>query len=73
MDMVTEFCPVGDRVPCCGLKVAPISLLADQVILPVEFTSSVKVTWQGAVCPQVLASKLVGLTDHVGGTVAYVN
>ena len=44
MDMVTEFCPVGESVPFWGVKVAPISLLADHVILPVEFTSSVKVT-----------------------------
>ncbi len=69
MNMDTEFCPVGDRVPFCGLKVAPILLLADQVIFPVEFVSSVKVTLQGAVSPQVLASKLVGLTDQVGDTV----
>lgn len=42
--MDTEFCPLGDRIPFCGLKVAPTLLLADQVIFPVEFASSVKVT-----------------------------
>ena len=44
MDMDTEFGPLGDRVPFCGLKVAPTLLLADQVISVVEFASSVKVT-----------------------------
>ena len=44
IDIVTEFCPLGDRVPFWGLKVAPTLLLADQVIFPVEFASSVKVT-----------------------------
>jgi len=58
----------GERVPLDGLKVAPTSLLADQVMLPVELGSSVRVTVHGAVTPQVLESKLVGLTDHAGGT-----
>ena len=69
MVMDTEFCPVGERIPFCGLKVAPILLLADQLISPVELGSSVKVTWQGAVCPQVFASRVVVLTDQVGVTV----
>jgi len=47
------------------LKVAPTSLLADQFIFPVELASSVKVTVQGADRPQVLESKLAGLTDQV--------
>ena len=58
----------GERVPLDGLKVALISLLADQVMLPVELGSSVRVTVHGAVTPQVLESKLVGLTDHARTT-----
>jgi len=58
----------GERVPPDGAKVAFTVLLADQVILPVELESSVRVTVHGAVTPQVLESKLVGLTDHAGGT-----
>ncbi len=55
-------------MPLDGLKVALISLLADQVMLPVELGSSVRVTVHGAVTPQVLESKLVGLTDHARTT-----
>ncbi len=62
--MDTCCCPPGDRDPLDGLKVAPTSLLADQFIFPVELASSVKVTVQGDVTPQVLESKLVGLTDQ---------
>src|SRR5258706_7003609 len=58
----------GERVPLDGLKVALISLLADQVMLPVELVSSVRVTVHGAVTQQVLESKLVGLTDHARTT-----
>jgi TrAA12-like len=47
------------------LKVAPTSLLADQLIFPVELASSVRVTVQGADRPHVLESKLAGLTDQV--------
>ena len=52
-------------MPLDGLKVALISLLAVQVILPVELELSVRVTVQDPVTPQVL-DKLVGLTDHAG-------
>lgn len=67
--MDTCCCPLGVRVPLGGLKVAPTSLLADQSIFTVEVASSVKVTVQGADEPQVLESKLFGLTDQVGGAV----
>ena len=53
-------------VPLAGEKFTPPTLsLADQAILLVEFAPSVRVTVQGVVTPQVLESKLVGLTDHV--------
>ena len=55
------------------MNFATKSLLAVQSIFNVELVSSVKVTVQGADKPQVLESKLVGLTDQVGGTVVYVN
>jgi hypothetical protein len=67
-EMDTDCGTPGERVPLDGLKVALTSLLADQVMLPVELGSSVRVTVHGAVTPQVLESKLVGLTDHAGGT-----
>jgi hypothetical protein len=67
--MVTGCCPPGFRVPFGGLNFAPTSLLTVQSIFDVELVSSVKVTVQGADEPQVLESKLVGLTDQVGGTV----
>jgi len=67
-EMDTDCGTPGERVPLDGLKVAPTSLLADQVMLPVELGFSVRVTVHGAVTPQVLESKLVGLTDHAGGT-----
>src|SRR5260370_23276022 len=67
-EILTDWDTPGERVPLDGLKVAPTSLLADQVMLPVELGSSVRVTVHGAVAPQVLESKLVGLTDHAGGT-----
>ncbi len=55
-------------MPPRGVKVAPTLLLADQVILPVELAFSVRVTVHGAVTPQALEPKLVGLTDHAGTT-----
>ena len=55
-------------MPPRGVKVAPTLLLADQVILPVELAFSVRVTVHGAVTPQVLEPKLVGLTDHASTT-----
>ena len=72
-EMDTCCCPPGFRVPFGGLNFAPTSLLTVQSIFNVELASSVKVTVQGADKPQVLESKLVGLTDQVGGTVVYVN
>src|SRR6266478_8592353 len=67
-EILTDCGMPGERVPLDGLKVALISLLADQVMLPVELGSSVRVTVHGAVTPQVLESKLVGLTDHARTT-----
>jgi hypothetical protein len=67
-EMDTDCGTPGERVPLDGLKVALISLLAVQVILPVELELSVRVTVQDPVPPQVLGSKLAGLTDHAGGT-----
>lgn len=64
--MDTDCGTPGDRVPPGGVKVALTLLLADQVIVPVELAFSVRVTVHGAVTPQVLESKLVGLTDHAG-------
>jgi hypothetical protein len=64
-EILTDCGTPGERVPLDGLKVAPTLLLAVQVILPVELGSSVRVTVHGAVTPQVLESKLVGLTDHI--------
>ncbi len=49
------------------MKLAVTSLLADQLILPVELGSSVKVTVHAAVTPQLPPSKVVGLTDQDGG------
>ncbi len=49
------------------MKLAVTSLLADQLILPVELGSSIKVTVQGLVIPQLLPFKAVGLTDQSGG------
>jgi len=65
-EIFTDCGTPGERVPLDGLKVALIPLLAVQVILPVELELSVRVTVQGPVAPQVLESKLVGLTDHAG-------
>jgi hypothetical protein len=65
-EMDTDCGTPGERVPLDGLKVALTSLLAVQVILPVELELSVRVTVQDPVPPQVLESKLVGLTDHAG-------
>ena len=63
--MDTCCCPPGVRVPPDGLKVAPTLLLAVQCIFPVDLASSVKVTVHGADVPQVLESKLIGLTDQI--------
>ncbi len=49
------------------MKLAVTSLLADQLILPVELASSIKVTVHAFVTPQLLPSRLVGLTDQDGG------
>ena len=65
-EIFTDCGTPGERVPLDGLKVALIPLLAVQVILPVELELSVRVTVQDPVPPQVLGSKLVGLTDHAG-------
>src|SRR5258708_5391326 len=65
-EILTDCGTPGDRVLPGGVKVAPTSLLADQVILPVELELSVRVTVQDPGTPQVLESKLVGLTDHAG-------
>src|SRR5260221_14232562 len=65
--MVTCCCPPGDRLPLGGVKVAPTSLFAVQVIPLCELESSVRVTVQVGPCEQLLASSAVGLTDHVGG------
>src|SRR5258708_12960752 len=65
-EIFTDCGTPGERVPLDGLKVALISLLAVQVILPVELELSIRVTVQDPVAPQVLESKLVGLTDHAG-------
>ena len=59
----------GAKVPFGGLMVAPTSLLAVQAMFPVELASSIRVKVHCADTPQVLESKLVGLTDQVGGTV----
>ena len=63
--MDTCCCPPGVRVPPDGLKVAPTLLRAVQCIFPVDLASSVKVTVHGADVPQVLESKLIGLTDQI--------
>lgn len=65
--MVTCCCPLGDRLPLGGVKVAPTSLFAVQVIPLCELESSVRVTVQVRPFEQLLASRAVGLTDHVGG------
>ncbi len=49
------------------MKLAVTSLLADQSIFPVEFGSSVRVTVQEVVTPQLFPSKAVGLIDQAGG------
>lgn len=67
-EILTDCGLPGERVPPGGVKVAFTLLLADQVILLVELGFSVRVTVQGPVTPQVLESKLVGLTDHAGTT-----
>ncbi len=50
-----------------GVKVAPTSLFAVQVIPLCELESSVRVTVQVGPCEQLLASRAFGLTDHFGG------
>jgi hypothetical protein len=66
-EILTDCGTPGDRVLPGGVKVVvPTLLLAAQVILPEELAASVRVTVHGAVTPQVLESKLTGLTDHIG-------
>ena len=66
-EILTDCGTPGDRVLPGGVKVVvPTLLLAVQVILPEELAASIRVTVHGAVTPQVLESKLTGLTDHIG-------